>query len=186
MKNFVKFYSVVLILMIAFALNSCGKKERNTEQEEITSLPDQDGQIVIPNNKTLVPGSTHYVVLLVDTENIKDNSNPEDYCSFPGLGHHPPIDSIKNYTTHVLPGDQIVWLAVSTSNPAEDIVTIQKIKHIKGDSVLGPLKGNKGKFEGTIQTNTKGKKDTYEIKFKVKKNDISKDSFIIDPKIRVH
>lgn len=177
MKNFAKFYAVFLIVMIAFALNSC-------ESSKKAKVP---GQVVIPKDKTLVPDSKHYVVLLVDTENINNNNNAKDFCSFPGLGHKPPRDSIKNYTTDVLRGDSVIWLGVSTSAPEEHNVNIIRIIHQGGHQVLGPPGYAKGKAKGKIKTNAEiGQQETYKIQFRVIKDGITSEPYTIDPKILVH
>ena len=94
----------------------------------------------------MLPNSKHYVVLLVDTENITHGPQVKDFCSFPGLGFHPPEDSIKNYTTDVLRGDSVIWLGVSTSDPDLHNVSIEKIISQGSNSVLDPPGYAKGKL----------------------------------------
>ncbi len=163
MKNSLRLYSVFFIVIIAFAINSCK-----------------------PIQKDMVPGTKHYVVLLVDVEKIKPNSKGRDFCNFP-CQYPYPNDSIENYTTGVLPGDTVVWMGISTSNHYEDTVIIEQIKHFSGDSVLGPLKGINGKVVGIIHENAEpNQKDKYVIKFRVKKEGVPPKTFKIDPKILVH
>ena len=161
MKNSLRLYSVFFIVMIVFAMNSCAPKER-----------------------ALVPGTKHYVVLLVDTENIRPGSDPKDYCSF--ASQH-PNDSIENYTTNVLPGDSVIWIGASTSAPLEDKVSIEMINHRGGANVLGPQKGINGKVEGIIKEDAKPKQEeTYAIHFKVIKEGGPPNIYILDPKLLVH
>jgi hypothetical protein len=163
MKFFLRLYSVFFILIIVFALYSCA-----------------------PKGRALVPDTKHYVVLLVDVEKIKPNSQGRDFCSFPDQYRY-PNDSIENYTTDVLPGDTVVWIGVSTSDPIGDTIKINMIKHFSGDSVLGPLKGINGKVEAIIQVNAKpNQKEKYVIQFKVDKEGIPPKTYKIDPKILVH
>ena len=161
MKNFLRLYSVSFILFIVFALSSCA-----------------------PRKKALVPDTKHYVVLLVDTENIRPGSDPKDYCIF--LDLHPG-DQIGDYTTDVLPGDSVIWIGVSTSAPDEDKVSIEMINHRGGANVLGPQKGINGKVEGIIKEDAKPKEEeTYAIHFRVIKEGGPPNVYILDPKILVH
>lgn len=163
MKNSQRFFAVCFILMIVFAFNSCTSKKR-------ASTPDRK----------------HYVILLVDVNKITPGSKARDFCSFPD-GYPYPNDSIENYTTDVLPGDSIVWIGVSTSNPVEDTVMIEMINHRSGDNVLGPPQGNNGIVQGIININARpGQKEKYAIHFKVIKEGIPPRTYILDPKILVH
>jgi len=179
MKNFAKFYTVFLIVMIAFALNSCESRKKD-------KVPGQEGQVVIPKQKTLVPGTKHFVVLLVDVDKIKPGSKPRDFCSFPDKYPY-PNDSIENYTTDVLAGDSVVWLGISTSAPYQDSISIDMINHRSGDNVLGPQRGINGKVGGKIKEDAApGQKEKYAIHFRVFKEGIPPRTYILDPKILVH
>jgi len=161
MKNSLRFYSAFFVAVLVFAINGCA-----------------------PKKKDLVPDTKHYVVLLVDTENIRPGSEPKDYCSFPDLH---PNGSIEDYTTDVLPGDSVVWIGVSTSAPNEDKVSIEMINHRGGANVLGPQKGINGKVEGIIKEDAKPKQEEmYAIHFRVIKDGGPPNVYILDPKLLVH
>ena len=158
-----------LFVMIVLSLNGCKTKEESSQTDV---------------KMDLVPGTKHNIVLLVDTENIKPGSNVKDFCSFPD--RHPKV-SIEDYTTHVLPGDSVVWLGLSTSAPTEDKVCIEMINHRGGDNVLGPLKDVNCKVAGIIKEDAlPDQEESYVIHFKVIKDGSPSKTYILDPKLRVH
>ena len=186
MKNVKRFYSAFLILMIAFALNGCMPKDEKVTSEEPPSIKISDGSVIVPKCKILVPKGEHTVVLLVDTENLKQDqdNNTEKYCRFPDLN---PGESIKNYTTDVLAGDSIVWLGASLSTPLEHDIAITEIVPVGNAKGLIPQKPENGKVVGLIDDNAKrGQEITYTIKFSVIRGVGDTKDYFLDPKIRVH
>lgn len=180
MKNSLRLCSVIFIVLIVFALNSCRKKEK-------TLIPGPKGSVVYSETKTLVPGAKHYVVLLVDVEKIKPNSKGRDFCSFPGQNPTNPNDSIENYTTDVLPGDSVIWMGISTSNHYEDTIIIKKIIPRGGPPVLGDTNIINGTVRGIINRKAKSKqKQKYMIHFRVIEEGDTSRNYIIDPKLLVH
>jgi hypothetical protein len=187
MKNFQRFYSLFFIVIIAFALNSCkqdGKKDTTEERSSVTISGDT---VRINRDEILVQGirHDHTVVLLVDTENISPGSDPKEYCSFADQN---PYEPIVDYTTHVLPGDSIIWIGISSTNHPEDKVSIELINYRSGNNVYGgPRQGVNGIVEGKIREDVyAGQEETYAIHFRVIKEGSPPNTYILDPKILVH
>ena len=186
MKNFLKFYSVLFIVILVFALDGCKKQEKEDTSEEQTSITRKGDTLIISKDKILIRGMKHNVVLLVDVDKIKENSKGRDFCNFPD-GYPYPNDSIENFTTDVQRGDTIVWLGVSTSAPNEDTIKITDITHDGGPHVVETQVYPNGTVVGVIKDDAeRKKKEKYIIKFKVEKEGIPPKTFQIDPKIRVH
>ena len=157
MKKSTKPFLLVIVLLLALALASCNKFAG-----------------VVSGKK--------YIVLLVNTEDIRPGQDPKKYCSFSDQ-----IGDIQQYTTDVFPNDTVVWIGVSTSAPLEHQVEITMINHRSGHNILGPPRPVNGKVEGTIKDNaTPGHKETYVIHFRVIKPGGPPNSYILDPILRVH
>lgn len=177
MKKSTKPFSLVIILLIAFA--SCQDKPENQKDTEI----DIDAEIDTVKALTYVPvPGKKYIVLLVNTADIRpgDNrpGNPKDFSSFPD--QHGASDSL--YTTHVFPGDSVIWIGVSTSS-VEDKIEMEMINHRSGANVLGPLQAENGIVKGKIKDGTSNQRETYAIHFKVNNQPRI---YILDPILRVH
>lgn len=186
MKNFLKLYSVLFIVIFAFTLDGCTPKDKEVNSEDPPSIKISDGSVIVPKCKILVPKGEHTVVLLVDTENLKSgqDNGTEKYCRFPDLN---PGESIKNYTTDVLSGDTIVWLGVSMSTPLEHDIAITNIEPVGEAKGLMPQKPKNGKVVGFIDDNAKrGQEITYKIEFSVIKGVGDSVTYDLDPKILVH
>jgi hypothetical protein len=157
MNKSTKPFSLVIMLLLTFALVSC-KKFAGTGFE--------------PGIKT--------VVLLVNTEDIRPGEDPKEYCSFPDQN-----GDIQQYTTRVAPGDTVVWIGVSPT--LEHEVEIKKIIHQGGPNVLGPTRGSKGKVEGKIKDSAKHRQEErYMIQFRVIKPGGQPNTYTLDPILRVH
>ena len=206
MKNFLRFYSVLFILALVFALDGC-----KTDKKDLTEKPttvtlrapraiESGDTVIIIKEKILLRTiqNKHTVVLLVDTENITHGSPAtiKGYCSFQDLN---PGDSLENYTTDVLAGDSIIWIGKSISAPNVDKVEIGKIIRVGGSG--GP--GNpgdpeaprflqrqdsiNGRVNGIIRHDLdSGYEERYRIRFRVIKEEGNPQRYILDPKIRVH
>lgn len=153
-------FSLAIILLIAFSLESC-----------VTIKP--------------VRGTKH-VVLLVNTTDISDGAEAKNYCSFPY--QHGVLDS--EYKTHVFQEDTVVWLGVSTSSVDDIVVINKvdpQGRHnvlgaaAEADGILGV----EGRVTGIIAADAKRGKKTYYIEFSVTK-DGSSTSYTLDPILRVH
>jgi hypothetical protein len=186
MKNSLRFNFVFFIVIIAFALDGCSPSDKKVDTEEPPSIKISDGSVIVPKCKILVPKGEHTVVLLVDTEKLKQDqdNNTGKYCRFPDLN---PGESIKNYTTDVLIGDRVVWLGASLSTPLKHDISITNIEPTGNARGLVPQKPENGKFVAIIDDNAeRGQEITYTIKFKVIKGEGDTATYTLDPKIRVH
>ena len=130
----------------------------------------------------------HTIVLLVDTENIK-NPNFEDYCSFAGQPAGVPDSA---FTIDVKPGDIILWVGKSTSSDDHEVL-IESINYrgrAGSKDLLGKniIKGSNGVLAARIIKNAKvGEEEKYAISFKVKKDGPGGNgTFTIDPKLRIY
>jgi hypothetical protein len=144
-------------------------------------------------------GQLHVVTLYVDTKEIKkdnidiNNDSLNKYAHF----NQPKGISNKHFTTHVRRGDRIIWDAVSSSNPSDEVKIIA-INHISGEIILkrkSPTSQTqsfttksgivKTLFAGTIKKKPVERytyiEEIYEIKFTVTDKE---GTFTIDPKIR--
>ncbi|MGB5388004.1 MAG: hypothetical protein WBN20_14575 [Eudoraea sp.] len=144
-------------------------------------------------------GQLHVVTLYVDTKEIKkdnidiNNDSLNKYAHF----NQPKGISNKHFTTHVRRGDRIIWDAVSSSNPSDEVKIIA-INHISGEIILKRKSPTsqpqsfttksgivKTLFAGTIKKRPVERytyiQEIYEIKFTVTDKE---GTFTIDPKIR--
>jgi hypothetical protein len=178
MKKSTKPFSLVIILLIAFA--SCQDKPENQKDTEI----DIDAEIDTVKALTYVPVSgKKYIVLLVNTAELEPGDSVKNYSSFPDMHGV----SVADYETDVFPGDSVIWIGVSTSAPTEDKVEMKMINHRSGANVLGPLRAENGMVKGIIKVDAKpGQQETYVIHFRVIKDGSPPAMYIHDPILRVH
>jgi hypothetical protein len=191
MKNSLKFYYACLIVIFAFTLEGCAPNDKKVDTEDQTQDTMSKDTVIIPKTRTLLrtTKNTHTVVLIVDTENITKNSKPKDYCTFPELGMNPPKDSIENYTTDVLAGDEIEWMGISYSAPTEDHILIDRIIRRGGPPLLIDTISIKGKVKGRIRIDSldkPGQEEIYDIHFRTIIDGDTSRNYVLHPKIRVH
>jgi len=136
----------------------------------------------------------HVVTLYVDTTQI-DQTNIEQYASF----GQPAGIANKDFITHVRKGDQIIWDAVSISNPSDE-VKITAINHISGERIFErklrkgqPQSGTKKQgfvkelISGAIEMKPDRLKAYIEEKYGIEFTVANKEGpFKIDPVIRSH
>jgi hypothetical protein len=177
------------MLLLAFASVGCQQEEKPASD----IVPNQTTINPDPNEITinLVPGKKHIVLLVntaaigtadIDTTDMDVNPvKAKPFCSFPD--QHGISDSL--YTTHVYPGDTVVWLGVSTSAPLDDKIDIDKVIHRGGPEVLDIISEENGIVEGIVLDDKSfwGENERYAIRFRV--NDQPR-PYVLDPILRVH
>ena len=182
MKKSTKPFSLVIILLIAFA--SCQDKPENQKDTEI----DIDAEIDTVKALTYVPvPGKKYIILLVNTAELEPGDTVKNYSSFPDMHGV----SVADYETDVFPGDSVIWIGESTSS-FKDKVYLEMINH-RGhpNNILGhgPTQGVNGRVKGKIKVDAKpGQKETYAIHFRVIKDGSPPNTYIypLDPILRVH
>ena len=128
---------------------------------------------------------SHVVTLLVDTDNItQQNINSTTTFGQGTFGQPTPLSN-ANFTTYAAKGERIIWGAISTTSPSNDVVHIDKIIYKQGKQVL-----NRSVLSGKriVIGKVKGKKDdvgSYSIEFTVFNDSIKRGTYTLDPKIQV-
>ena len=142
------------------------------------------------------PISVHNIVLLVDTENLKDipvnspNLDLNDYCAF--MGQDPGVN-LDLFTTQAANGDTVIWHGMSTSSDSAEVL-ITDISRESGSNFLenpggpGSASGNKGigKRVSKIKNAKKNKWEKYNLVFKIKDGQDETGQYTIDPIINVY
>ena len=139
-------------------------------------------------------GQLHVVTLYVDTDKITPTT-VDLHANF----DQPKGIANKDFTTHVRKGDQVIWNAVSISNPS-DVVRITSINHISGERIFESKLSKvypkslttkqgfvKELFAGAIQMKPSKQEayivEKYGIEFTV---DNKEGSFTIDPVLKAY
>lgn len=185
MKNLSESIRIFLIIILAFSFIQCSSDRQQTKESMDPSTMDELEESPI---EMLTPGPAGknfvYIVLLVDTENIKKGKE-EDYCAF---ANQPTNISDQDFLTKVIRGDSIIWMAYSYSNPGKDYVNITGITGTELDKILNKknVSTKKGKALGHVKDKAnRWKTKKYKLQFDVISDGDTLRNLEIDPKLRV-